>query len=106
MKAKLVIYDGVISVIRFEEVLQRPWPPLCSGFYIVNLYGWQVNGRMIATVRVEKRYLKRRYAEHFGVIWGRSWKGEMMRAAGINGAIMMLLPRTTFPSGEKLATEI
>jgi hypothetical protein len=55
VKAQAVVYDRVVCVVRFEEVLQRPWSLLRCRLYVVNFDGGEVDGRVNRRRRAEER---------------------------------------------------
>ena len=64
LKSEFVINNRVVGVVRFEQVLERAWSALRCRFDVVNCYGWEVNGRVVATVCIEEREFEGWYGEH------------------------------------------
>jgi len=55
VESEFVVDDGEVSMIRFEQMLQRPGSLFRCCFDIVDLNGWQINGRVFAVECVQKR---------------------------------------------------
>jgi hypothetical protein len=58
VEAEVVVDDGVIGVVRFEQMLQRPGSLFRCCFNIMNVNGCEINGRIFAVERVQKRQLE------------------------------------------------
>lgn len=54
VETEVVVYDGVVRVVGFEEVLQRAGTFLCGGFDIVRWDGGDVDGGVVPVVRAEE----------------------------------------------------
>lgn len=54
VEAEVMVDDGVVGVIRFEKVLQRPSSLLRRCLHVVDLNGRQINAGVIPTISIPK----------------------------------------------------
>lgn len=54
VKAQVVVYDGVVRMVGFEEMLQRSRSLLGCCLDVVDLDGWQIDLWIVAASHAEK----------------------------------------------------